>query len=259
MFREKLEAVTVCVGYADFLEEVVGYNKSQFDRWVIVTAKDDDATRHVCRKHRLQCLTTEDHKRDGDFNKGRMVERGLQLLSGNSWILHLDADIVLPCTFRHDLERAHLKDDAIHGFDRFMVEGQDEWERLKRSGWLHQPYGWHPNGVGIPEGFPLGSRWAGGDGWVPIGFAQLWHRIGGGEEWCGHRTKTYPIDHGTACRTDVQHSLQWDRRDRILVPEIFVAHLGSEDNKNGINWNGRKSAPFKTGGVKMASASVGPS
>lgn len=240
----KLEAVTVSVGYADYLSETVKWNKNLFDRWVVVTSEDDTATREVCRRNRVQCLVTADHDRDGPFSKGRLVERGLQQLSAETWVMHLDGDIVFPQTLHHDLDRAHLEEDKIYGFDRFQVATPEAWAELQASGWLHNPSEWHPHGVGIPCGFPLMGRWAGQDGWVPIGFAQLWHRTGGGEEWRGYRTKSYPQHHGKACRTDVQHSLQWDRRDRALVPEVFVAHLGSDGAKVGANWQGRTTPAF---------------
>ena len=38
----KLEAVTVCVGYADFLGVVAEANRHLFDRWVIVTTPGDN-------------------------------------------------------------------------------------------------------------------------------------------------------------------------------------------------------------------------
>lgn len=244
MFRERIEAVTTCVGYADFLAETAHWNAKHFDHWVVVTTPTDTDTREVCRKYRLQCLITEDNVRDGPFSKGRMIERGLQQLGFNSYIMHIDADIVLPGSFRQDLERAHIETDKIYGFDRFMVRGEAKWRKLVESGWPNLPSYGHPHAVVIPEGFPFGARWAGPDGWVPIGFAQLWHRKYGEEEWRGVRVKPYPIEHGSACRTDVQFSLQWDRRQRALIPELVVAHLESEGASNGINWNGRKSKPF---------------
>lgn len=234
-----VEAVTVSVGYGDFLELAAPYNLPCLDRWVIVTSPDDAKTREVCRRHRLTCIATNDATRDGPFSKGRLVERGLQHLSADAWILHLDADIVMPMRARKDLERAHLDPTKIYGCDRFRVPAPGGWERLKASGWLMNPYAGHPHSVTPPPGFDVMARWAGHDGYVPIGFWQLWNRVGGEEEWRGHRAKPYPQSHGNACRTDVQHALQWDRRDRAVVPELFVAHVETGDGSMGVNWNGR--------------------
>ena len=42
----------------------------------------------------------------------------------------------------------------------------------------------------------------------------------------------------TAARTDVQFALLWDRRDRVLIPELVVFHLEPEAAPMGANWNG---------------------
>ncbi len=237
----RLEAVTVCVGYGDFLAASAPYSLHHLDRWLIVTEPNDHETREVCRKWSLECLLTEDHKR-GNFAKGRAVERGLQHLSADSWRLHLDADIVLPSRFVHLLESADLAEDEIYGCDRIMVKSWSEWQRLLKSGWLKTQHDYH-NRLSWPAGFPVGDRWGSlSTGWVPIGFFQLWHA--GADEHKGSRIKPYPSRHNSACRTDVQHALQFDRRKRSLIPEVVVAHLESEQAKTGANWNGRKTKRF---------------
>ena len=47
-----------------------------------------------------------------------------------------------------------------------------------------------------------------------------------------------------ATHDDVAHAIQWARRDRVLIPELIVAHLESEPAKLGANWDGRKTKPF---------------
>ena len=245
MFRDSIDAVTTCVGYADFLRAVAPHNIVHFDKWVVVTSPEDRETQHVCREFRINCLVSQDVTRDGVFSKGRMIERALQQLSANTWVVHIDADVVLPGRFRDSLQRAHLKPESIYGCDRILVKGWDRWQKLLTSGWLRHPFNDHPHAVSLPDGCPLMARWVGPDGYVPIGFFQMWNRSGGGEEWGGSRTKPYPISHGTACRTDVQHGLQWDRRHRELIPELFVCHLESDGKHDrGANWHGRKTPRF---------------
>lgn len=241
-----IEAVTVCINYGDFLAAVAPFNRHHFRQWTVVTTPADEETREVCRQHDIHCLLSNDDKRDGVFSKGRLVERGLQHLSADTWVLHLDGDICLPQSFRFELDRAHLEDRKVYGVDRFMVRGYKQWQKLLATGYPGQVQRDHPHQPLLPKGYPLGSRWAGSDGYVPIGFFQLWHRKGGAEEWRGGRTKPYPRAHGTAVRTDVQHALQWDRRDRALIPELYVAHLESDGayTERGKNWNGRKSPRF---------------
>jgi hypothetical protein len=223
---------------------------SMVDRMVVVTTPDDSETRKVCHNHDVEYIISRDYSRNAadssardksadGFNKGRMIERGLSILRADAWRLHLDADIVLPGQFRRLLDGAHLDTQKIYGCDRFMVRSWEQWQQLQRSGWMsHQ----HCN-VNFPVSIDMGARWAlASTGYVPIGFFQLWH--GQGDEFRGRCHRPYPIHHGTACRTDVQHALQWDRRDRELLPEIVVAHLESERAVLGANWKGRTTKPF---------------
>lgn len=240
MHRNPIEALTVCYGYGDFLGETAKTNAGLLDRWLIVTSEDDEETREVCRIHDLETLLSNDHARDpGGFAKGRMIDRGLQHLSENQWRLHLDADIVLPTQFRRMIDGAHLDTRKIYGCDRVMIRSWEAWQAFQASGFLG-----HTNcSVNLPKGLELGTRFSLADsGYIPIGFFQLWHGVA--DEWRGRRHRTYPVRHGNACRTDVQHALQWDRRDRELLAEIVVAHLESQHCKLGANWNGRTTARF---------------
>jgi len=243
----RLEAVTVCVGYDDFLSAAALYNIRIFDRWVVVTEPEDEQTREVCRRHNIECLLSEDGSWGGaDFAKGRLIERGLQHLSSDAWRLHLDADIVLPAHTWSALEVAELQKDCIYGIDRLMVNSWDEWQKVVQSGYLDgKQFQFHCN-VNFPPGLRVGSRWAGNEtGYVPIGFFQLWHSSQ--DLWRGVRARPYPCRHNTACRTDVQHALQWDRRKRVMIPEIIAVHLASEDAKLGANWKGRTTMRFGPG------------
>lgn len=240
-----LEAVTTCVGYADFLAETIGHNAGLFDRWLVITTPRDEATRALCRQHNLECLLTDDFSRDErSFNKARGIDRGLHLLSHRDWVLHIDADIVLPPHLRTTLECAHLDPECVYGCDRVMVKGWDRWQKLKASGFLTEYSRCHHWNVCLPGGFDVGARWADTDhGWCPIGFFQLWS--GQASHWIGHRFRRYSAHgHADAARTDVQFALQWDRRQRVLIPELVAFHLESEGASVGANWQGRTTAAF---------------
>lgn len=248
----RLEAVTVCIGYGDFLAASAPWNAHQFDKWTVVTAPDDRETRDVCRRFGIHCVLSHEHLRHGaKFNKGRLVERGLHHCSAGAWRVHIDADVVLPARLRHYLDHAHLDESCIHGADRIMVRSWEQWLKLQASGWLVGTTRRYPYSVELPDGFSIGARWSSPEaGFTPIGFFQLWHAQE--DEYHGARVKPYPQHHGTACRSDVQHSLQWDRRKRVLIPELFVVHLESESAKNGTNWNGRKTKRFGPSGKAMS-------
>lgn len=241
----KIEAVTVCVGYADFLSETVAWNRPLFDRWLIVTADRDADTKEVCRRHNLEFLVTDDFWRAGaKFDKARAVDRGLQLLAHADWVLHLDADIVVPPHARQTLEAADLDPRSIYGADRIMVRSWERWQEFQRRDFLDRTSRSLHHNVAFPGGYDVGARWADiHAGYVPIGFFQLFHRTP--TIYRGIRTRRYsPHGHSDAARTDVQFALQWDRRHRVLLPEVVVAHLESEQSPTGANWAGRTSKPF---------------
>jgi hypothetical protein len=240
----KIEAVSVCVGYADFLVETAKVNRGLFDSWTIVTEPSDQETRDVCRRFNLRTFLSEDGRRFGTpFNKGRLIERGLHHLSAEGWRLHIDADIALPHNFRERLITADLQEDMIYGIDRIMLQSYSEWQDVLKSGYLNGgQFDYHCRQSFISKK-EIGTRWTHPQfGYVPIGFFQLWHSSQ--DEWKGIRVKPYPMEHGNACRTDVQHALQWDRHKRAVIPEVVGVHLESEPTEKGANWNGRKTRRF---------------
>ena len=239
----KIEAVTVCVDCADFLTAVIPYNISMFHRWIIVTRDRDTETRELCRKHGLECITTEEGHKTGDFNKGRMISKALHNTSYDSWRLHIDSDIALPCNFLKSLKMAQLQENKIYGCDRVMIKSYEAWKKFEASGYLDGRSFKDSHTSVFPGGIEIGARWTGVHvGYVPIGFFQLWHASQ--DEWRGVKHRTYPDSHNTAARADVQFGCLWDRAHRELLPELIVAHLESEPCKVGTNWNGRKTKRF---------------
>ncbi len=237
----KIEAVTVCVGYGDILAETARKNMHFFDRWVVITSPRDEETFEVCRDLSIPCITTEDFYRDGmPFNKGRGVQRGINAISCSDWVLHIDADIVLPHTFPQMLISADLDPSCIYGCDRMMVRSWEDWQNVIRSG--YRQHGKHCYVLPHPN-YPIGTRWVSPrDGYVPIGFFQLFH--GRDTIRKGFHHKPYPSHHGDATRADVQFALQWDRRQRVLLPEVIAWHLETERSPLGANWKGRKTPRF---------------
>lgn len=245
-----IEAITVCAridgkpSYADILREVAPYNRALLSRWIVVTTPDDDATKKVCRDHSIECVLTRDFDLSPPFAKAAGINRGLQLCRGDGWLMHLDSDICLPFDFHQCLESAQVRRGAIHGCLRLNVVGSDQWDRVKVQGLYAREGGWLVEFQQRP-GLGVGGQPAGQEtGYVPIGFFQLWH---GSEtlSWTFPR-KIYPSRHGTAARTDVQFACLWDRRDRVMIPELVVFHLESEHAAMGANWNGRTTRPFRS-------------
>lgn len=235
----KIEAVTVCVDYSDIACYTLPAMRRQVDRLLVVTSPRDTRTIQLCHKLNLEILDTEDFYRAGDaFNKGRAIEHGLALLAHDDWLLHVDSDIYLPDDFRESLETAHLNARCIYGADRVMLQGWNSFERWRNRGSSRQYHCFQST-----HNEQIGSRWV--DiryGYVPIGFFQLWHQSAAGSH--GIRTRRYPERHATAARADVKFALQWDRKHRVLLPEVIVGHIEKEPSEMGANWNGRRTAQF---------------
>lgn len=235
----KIECVVTCVGYSDFLAYTLPLNMRHFDKLVVVTSPADKATQKVCDYHGVQVWLTDafNAQWDGQFRKGAGINQGLNRLDKDAWILHLDADIVLPPNFRSVLENADLDTTMIYGADRAEFKSFEDWQKFVAS--PEPPV----QGAGFfihitHHGQQLGTRVAfqHHGGYVPIGFFQLWHADSG--------VLAYPEGHSDAGREDSHFPTQWPRKKRALIPEIIVYHLESESSQMGVNWKGRKTKPF---------------
>lgn len=231
-----IECVIVSVNYGDFLAHTLPYNKHLFNKMVVVTTPADSQTQRVCGFHNVQCLLTEEFYADGGpFNKGRGINAGLRALSRSDWLVHMDADVLLPPLTRHYLEIKNLDRNAIYGIDRLMCESYEDWAEF-----ISDPHPQHELDVYVhPKPFDMGTRIAKRTegGYIPIGFFQLWHGSLG--------RNCYPIEHQDAARSDMLFALQWPPQHRALIPEIFGYHLATEGNTNqGTNWRGRQTPRF---------------
>ena len=233
----KLEAVTVCVDYSDFLAFTIPLNRTYFDRYVIVTSESDTKTQLLCDYYNVTCVRTNAFYEAGaTFNKAKGINEGIKRLSLDGAVLHLDADIYLPPLFRTIFEKLNLDKKSVYGFDRFNCKGFDKWiEFLSNPKLIYKNWCYQDNNI-----FPKVDRFMPyyDEGYIPIGFAQLWFPRESGISF-------YPQEHGYADRTDVLFAKQWEKGYRKFIPELIGIHLESNDAINGINWKGRKSSSFE--------------
>jgi hypothetical protein len=236
----RIEAVTICVDYHDYLQETLPFTLPHVDDLVVVTTPEDGRTQGVCQKFGVRCVKTRSFYQWGEtFNKARGINYGLMNLRRDDWVLHIDSDVVLPARTRHFLNSSMLEPTKLYGMDRFDVRGRAAWDKYKASRYLQYEDSCR---VTPPNEFQMGSRLLHGayGNWVPIGFFQLWNPK-------ASNIATYPdTADGSAEHTDVLHSLQWDREDRVLLPELIALHLTTDGETYGNNWKGRKAAAFTT-------------
>jgi hypothetical protein len=226
----RLEAVTACVGFDDILDVTLGHNHPHVDTMIVVTSHDDKKTHSVCKKHSVRCVQTDLFDKNGrKFNKGAGINAGFGYFQYHGWRMHLDADIILPDSFRRVLfNHSHLDPSALYGVDRIDVLGMKELEDVTSR---HQHR--HQCLVEPNHHRPPGARYLSPlHGYLPLGYFQLWHA------GCH---KEYPYSLGSAAHDDTLFSMLWPESRRRLLPSMFVYHLCPEPPAWGQNWEGRKS------------------
>lgn len=239
MANKKIECVTYCNNYSDFLSETLPFNKHYFDNYIVATSLQDKKTIELCDLLNVHCIALDESKYEADEFRSHCLNKALNELKYNDWAVNLDADVWLPPRTRDLLEIKSLDEKFIYGMDRMMCNSYEEWRKFIKQPKIHE--GWiylHLNA------FEMGVRNVAytEDGYVPIGFFQLWNVRESG-------IKDYPIKHIDKKkwqeRVDTIHAKRWKPEHRGFIPDIVAVHLESEQSEMGVNWdNGRKSPYF---------------
>lgn len=231
----KISAITVCVNYAHTLKWTLPLNMPHFDYWVVVTAPHDYATQTLCKIYGIKCVITErfyepneEYPEGTPFDKYKGINKGLEYLPKDDWVVHIDADIYLPYLAGQYLRKIPLNKQFIYGVDRWIVPTEEEFLE-----WLGKPNiyweKWYLNAASLKiDGRIVALQYG---GWNPLGFFQMWHPEGSG-------IYDYAPGNGTAADGDIAHAKRWSRGRRTLIPEVAAIHIG----KIGENWYGKPEA-----------------
>jgi hypothetical protein len=195
-----LNAVLVCVDYADILAITLPYNRHHFDRVLIVTAPDDACLAFTG----VEFHVTDAFYRNGArFNKWLALEEALDAKDyRRGWLCIMDADILWPRVAPLDLQFGRL-----YSPHRRM---KAELEFCPESEWIRYPL--HRNT----------AEWA--------GYSQVFHcddPVLGKSPW-------HEVDWTHAGGADSFFQRKWAHENKIR-PTFEVLHLGEP----GINWMGR--------------------
>ena len=228
----RLEAVTVCMGFDDILDYTLERNMPQVDTMIVVTSHEDTKTQKVARKHGAIVVQTDLHKKNGrKFNKGAMINAGFDYFQYHGWRLHIDSDIGLPGNFRRVLmNHTHLDRSCLYGADRVDVIGVEEWDFAHKVPQHHDGI-FVSSAINRRPGARLINRL---NGYVPLGYFQLWN---------ASAQKPYPFSLGTAAHDDMMFSCLWPESQRRLLPGVIVHHLCAAAPKLGENWDGQRRQP----------------
>lgn len=228
----RLEIVTVCRGFDDLLEATIARNIAQADTLIIVTDHADKRTQTVARNRGALCVQTDLFRKNGrSFNKGAAINAGFDYFQYHGWRLHLDADILLPSSFRRMLfNHSHLERHCIYGADRVNVIGPKAIKASLATDWQHKYRLLLKPGPGEQAHRLICSL----RGYLPCGYFQLWHSM------C---QKPYPYSLGTAAHDDMMFAASWPESNRRLLPGAVVYHLCPSPPRVGQNWEGYRRQP----------------
>ena len=113
-------AITVSTNYDDLLKIIMPQNYKFFDKWYIITNKDDEDTIKIIKYYNfnnIEILFFDFYANNNIFNKGgaiRFCQEQINI-NYNGNILILDSDIFLPNNFDEIINNISIKDDTLYG------------------------------------------------------------------------------------------------------------------------------------------------
>jgi hypothetical protein len=233
----RIEALIVCLHYADVLAETLPSIKAAADSVTVMTRADDLRTVSVCSKAGVRWIFTDAlNQKDGELLRvGNAINEGLGHLGKKDWVLSIDADIWLPPHTRKALDWISLDPSKLYGCDRLHCVGRSTWDKVSSTRQLQQDC------IVLPVPLRLGARICipGDMGYMPSGFFQFWNPTFSG-------FKDYPSDSNRGTNdqgSDMHHARRWAAKDRILIPDFIAIELLT-NTQPGANWHGRTTPEF---------------
>ena len=127
-----IEVIITCVGYGDFLAITLPEAKRWFTAITVLTAPEDLDTIALAEREEVSLHITSVWRENGaTFNKAAAINSFLDernLNGTDSWVLLLDADILLPDDLHRDV--ATLDPQGLYSIKRRMCETEQEWREL---------------------------------------------------------------------------------------------------------------------------------
>ena len=126
-------AITVSTNYHDILDIIIPQNYKFFEKWYIITDKNDEDTINTINKYNfsnIYILFFDFYKNNRKFNKGGAIRYCQKEIVGssnyNGSVVLLDSDIWLPNNFIEIVNDIVLDDNVIYGtnkrFDYYSYE-----------------------------------------------------------------------------------------------------------------------------------------
>jgi len=211
-----IEGVMVCVGLGNLLSRTLSNVKRLFDKLVVVTGTLQWEVVDICNREGVDVVATDCYKEFGDaFNKGRMLNAGLDSLEFLEWVVFLDCDVLFP-------------DDMVYAIENYKLERRFLYYNVREH--LH---GWE-NGEGHIVKFDWNRDGLFHDDSGPWGFFQLFWW-----EDAERRLKStggkLPVCFPSAGGVDSWFAHQWIPAECQKLQCSPVVHLYHGDK--GAKWN----------------------
>ena len=199
-------AITVSTNYDDLLNIIIPQNHTFFDKWYIITDKNDEKTIKVVNDYNYENIILiyfDFLKNNKKFNKGGAIRYCQKEIITNLHcdcnIIILDSDIYLPDNFIHIINQVPIKNNTLYGTNkRYDYYSYDNFK----------------NGI-IDFDYPWSKEFQ--------GYFQLYKY---------DKNKLY--DESFNCsECDLKFLKHFQHK--ITIPDLNVCHLG----KSGVNWNKR--------------------
>tara|TARA_Y100000385_G_scaffold285332_2_gene345063 strand:- start:1212 stop:1862 length:651 start_codon:yes stop_codon:yes gene_type:complete len=114
-----LIGITVSTNYDDILKISLEENLKFFDHWYIITNAEDLKTIDLIKNINKITILYFDFKEGGvAFNKGGAIKYAQNIIHkkyNKCLILILDTDIILPCYFKHIIEKESFEINKLYG------------------------------------------------------------------------------------------------------------------------------------------------
>lgn len=131
--NNEIIGITVCINYADYFQYTLS-NRDLFDRWIVVTDKNDKETQDLCSKSNLEYIHSRYASLGGPIRKGAAINEGILHViksnidhKDNFWLVQMDADcqLIQPKLIRETIKSGLSTENlyTLHG--RYNVTFQD--------------------------------------------------------------------------------------------------------------------------------------
>lgn len=139
LFIRKLNAIVVLNEDEDHLDVTLPINRSHFDKFVIVAKQTSSSLEDIAEKH--ECLLVIPKENE---SCGQLINRSMENLPFNDWLITLDSNIILSDKFRDKINEWVFNPGVLHIYPvRYNIMHHDKKEEAFRKrnvlAYMHDP------------------------------------------------------------------------------------------------------------------------